>query len=334
MSLRENWARGVPLLDLSADEITALCEPAFPGQHVVEWGEARGGLVNTNLRVRLSERDEPILLRLYVRDPASARKEWALNRATAAAHVPVPRFLHFAESNPVTGHPYVIMEWVEGVRLETLVGSIEPGDLAELGSGVGEALAKIHAVTFPTCGFLDDCLNVATPVAIDGAGLVAFLRDCLVEGRGRERVDAETIRALLAFAETEGPLLDTWIGAPCLSHCDFGGSNILMRQSDGAWSVAAILDWEFAFSGTPFFDLGNLLRPPLGVAPGFERAVIAGYRAAGGYLPPEWKRLSLLTDLTAWAEFLSRPVVGDALIADAVRIMTATVRNWPTLKPN
>jgi aminoglycoside phosphotransferase (APT) family kinase protein len=332
MPLRENWARGVPLVNLSADEITSLCEPAFPGQRVLECDVARGGLVNTNLRVCLSHRDEPILLRLYVRDPDQARKEWALNRLTAAADVPVPRFFHFAESNPVTGHPYVLMEWVEGVRLEVLVGSTEPDLLAELGHGVGAALACIHAITFPTYGFFDDHLNVATSVSNGSDGLVAFLRHCQVEGRGSERLDAETVRTLLAFAETEGPLLNTWIGAPCLVHADFGGSNILVRQAAGKWNVAAVLDWEFAFSGTPFFDLGNLLRPPLGVAPGFERAVIAGYRAAGGYLPPHWKRMSLLTDLTAWAEFLNRPTAGDTLIADATRMVTETVRNWPTAR--
>jgi len=332
--LRENWTRGVPLLNLSVNEVGTLCEPAFPGQGVVECTEARGGLVNTNLRVCLSGRDEPILLRLYTRDPTQAHKEWALNRLTADASVPVPRFLHFAESNPVTGHPYVLMEWVEGVRLETLVGSTEPGRLADLGRGVGAALATIHAITFPTYGFLDDQLNVATPITMGSDGLVAFLRHCLVEGRGRERLDAETVHTLLTFAEAEGPLLDTWNGAPCLSHSDFGGSNLLIQQAaDGKWVVAAVLDWEFAFSGTPFFDLGNLLRPPLGAVPGFECGVIAGYRAAGGTLPPQWKRLSLLTDLTAWAEFLNRPAAGDALIADATRMMAATVRNWPNILP-
>jgi aminoglycoside phosphotransferase (APT) family kinase protein len=332
--LRENWARGVPLLNLSVGDVTTLCEPAFPGQRVVECEEARGGLVNTNLRVRLSGQDEPILLRLYTRDPAQARKEWALNRLTADAGVPVPRFLYFAESNPVTGDPYVLMAWVEGVRLETLVGAMEADRLANLGRGVGAALAAIHAIRFPEYGFLDDRLNVATAITIGSDGLVAYLRHCLVEGRGRERMDVETVHTLLAFAEAEGPLLDTWAGAPCLSHSDFGGSNILVRNTSDTWAVASVLDWEFAFSGTPFFDLGNLLRPPLGAVPGFERAVVAGYRAAGGTLPPQWKRLSLLTDLTAWAEFLSRPAAGDALIADATRMMTDTVRNWPNIVPN
>jgi hypothetical protein len=58
--------------------------------------------------------------------------------------------------------------------------------------------------------------------------------------------------------------------------------------------IAAVVDWEFAFSsGSPFIDLGNLLRPPLGDLPGFEEAVADGYRAAGRVLPDDWRRRSL-----------------------------------------
>jgi aminoglycoside phosphotransferase (APT) family kinase protein len=47
---------------------------------------------------------------------------------------------------------------------------------------------------------------------------------------------------------------------PCLVHNDFGNRNILVRQENGKWGVAAILDWEFAFSGSPLLDVGHFLR--------------------------------------------------------------------------
>jgi hypothetical protein len=67
----------------------------------------------------------------------------------------------------------------------------------------------------------------------------------------------------------------------------------------------------------PAGDFGNLLRPPLGLRTGFADAVARGYREAGGTLPADWKTHAQLADLTAWAEFLTRPNIGDALIADA-----------------
>jgi len=68
----------------------------------------------------------------------------------------------------------------------------------------------------------------------------------------------------------------------------------------------AIVDWEFACSGTPFFDVGNLLRPPVGLLPAFVDGFVDGYQGGGGSLPPDWKRLGELSDLFAWIEFLGR----------------------------
>jgi aminoglycoside phosphotransferase (APT) family kinase protein len=89
--------------------------------------------------------------------------------------------------------------------------------------------------------------------------------------------------------------------------------------------VTAVLDWEFAFSGSPFFDLGNLLRPPLGDRPGLAAAVAAGYRRAGGQLPEDWRRMSELVDLMAWADFLNRPTTGEDLIRDAHAMITRLI---------
>ncbi len=304
--MREDWSRATPTLDLSLSDLTRLIQPAFPGQTVVESTPTQGGLANTNIRLRLSHEAQPILLRLVVRDPTAARREYALNRRVFP-HTPVPRFLYCTDENPVTGHPYLLMEWVEGARLEVVAPRLRADQLGELGRSVGAALASIHAITFPQAGFLDAHLNVVTPITPGQTGLMAFLRECLVEGPGGARLGADLTDAVLAFAETEGRLLDTWTGPPCLTHADFGGSNILVRERQDRWEVAAVLDWEFAFSGSPFFDLGNLLRPPLGTLAGLEHAVESGYADAGALLPADWRRLSRLVDLTAWAEFMNRP---------------------------
>jgi 5-methylthioribose kinase len=34
-------------------------------------------------------------------------------------------------------------------------------------------------------------------------------------------------------------------------------ANILVRRCAGRWTVAAILDWEFAFEGSVAYDIGN-----------------------------------------------------------------------------
>lgn len=68
-----------------------------------------------------------------------------------------------------------------------------------------------------------------------------------------------------------------------------------------------MLDWEFAFSGSPLTDVGNMLRFSGRYPPGFADGFIAGYREAGGPLPPGWRETSEALDLYALADFLTRP---------------------------
>jgi len=88
-----------------------------------------------------------------------------------------------------------------------------------------------------------------------------------------------------------------------------------------------ILDWEFACAGTPYLDLGHLLRAPLlGDMSEFEARVAAGYRDAGGELPQNWAHVAQLTDLFAWLSFLERPTLGRDAAAEARRRLEAVVR--------
>src|SRR6185437_9772060 len=190
---------------------------------------------------------------------------------------------------------------------------------------LGRLLASIHGITFARTGFFDARLAVAEPIDLGLAGLRNFTHRCLVEGIGGERLGSPLTAALLTYVERQGHRLDAWLGRPCLTHADFHGSNILLRRVGAAWKVAAVLDWEFAFSGSPAVDFGNLLRPPLGQRRAFTAALAAGYLAAGGWLPPDWQAIARIADLYAWTDFLNRPTASPALIEDARRMIRETV---------
>jgi len=324
--MRERWRGPESGVALGLADLTALVQPAFPGQQVVDAHVAEGGLSNTSIRLQLSGRSPPLLMRLYRGGPSQLRKEHALNRLTWA-HVPVPRFLHASESNPSTGHAYVLMDWIDGERLETVAPALDGPNLARLGRSIGVTLARIHAITFPHPGFFSSNLEIEEPIGDGSEAFVRYLREFLVGKRGGDRLGVGETAAVLAFAEREGRLLDTWHPSAHLVHGDFGGSNILVRQEGSGWQVAAVLDWEFAFSGSPLHDFGNLLRPPLGTLRGFESTIIDGYRSAGGELPRYWRRMSRLVDMLAWAEFLSRPEPSAALIENARSMLLGTMRD-------
>lgn len=327
--MREGWDRATAELELSAADVEDVLRPLMPDVKVVEVTPTSGGLANTNLKIRLAEDENPLLLRFFVRDPDAIRKEWSL-LGLVNIRVPAPMLCCTAEDNSVTGHPYILMQWVEGQRLETVVGSLKSDEVKHLGESLGETLAAIHSFEFDQAGFFGENLQIVTPMEMSGAGLLAYAKECLTNPMVEERLDADFVKRTIRFVEKENILLDEWAGKPCLTHCDFNSSNILVNTTAGLWEVAAVLDWEFAISGTPFFDFGNLLRAPVGEIPGMEEAVANGYKNAGGNLHPHWRRMSKLTDLTAWFEFLTRESAGPQLISDARAQIARTMDQWVT----
>ncbi|MBC8000931.1 MAG: aminoglycoside phosphotransferase family protein [Leptolyngbya sp.] len=325
--MRDKWNRDSAILQFDKPQLNALIAPAFPTSKVKAFVQAEGGLANTNIRLDLDNQAEPILLRLFVRDSKQARKEWQINKLVHST-VPSPEFFYFSPENQFSGHPYILMEWIEGLRMEEVIAKLNADEVVRLGESVGSTLASIHNFNFSAAGFFDSDLNINEPIDVGSAGLLSYANDCLIDGIGAERLGAELTRRLLDFLTAEACLLDQWKGAPCLSHSDFGGSNILIKETSDGWKVSAVLDWEFAFSATPFFDFGNLLRAPHGTITGFEEAVARGYQPDGAKLPMEWRKMSLLTDLTAWLDFMTRKDPGANLIADAQRVISQTIDNW------
>jgi len=174
-------------------------------------------------------------------------------------------------------------------------------------------------------------LKIVRPIDLDRDGLLAYLDHAFAGSHGAARLGPELMASLRKFIEWEGEKISPWPGAPCLVHGDCNGSNLLFRRgASGAWELAAILDWEFAFSGTPGFDFAHLLRPPLGRHSDFAEAVASSYRDSGGALPPDWRSLARITDLFAWIDVASRPDTGTNVIEDAQKSIWAIIADRPT----
>ncbi|HEX5326021.1 MAG TPA: aminoglycoside phosphotransferase family protein [Acetobacteraceae bacterium] len=320
---REGWLRKAAWLDPSVTEIAALLRPVIGDAPIVSAKRVSGGLVNSNLRVTLRDPPGVLLLRLFQRDPPTAHKEAAIDRLLCN-HVPRPRFLHFAASNPVTGTPYAVLEWIDGKQLGATLNT-DAMTLEAIGGEIGAVLAQVHSFRFDRAGFFTPDMRVPTAIDLDREALLGFMQHCFRDGPGGERLGAALTDRLFAFVEREGNRLDGWLGDPRLTHADFNPSNILMHDQRTAWRVAAVLDWEFALSATPAFDFGNLLRPPLGECAAFVSGLVRGYRAAGGFLPVDWLRIAQIADLFAWTDLLGRGSDDPVLAADARRIVAATI---------
>ncbi len=64
---------------------------------------------------------------------------------------------------------------------------------------------------------------------------------------------------------------------------------LTLNKVSNQWKVSAILDWEFAFSGSMLWDVANMLRYAHQVPANFEKAFISGLVQSGITLPKDWK---------------------------------------------
>jgi hypothetical protein len=304
-------------------------------------------------------------LRLYTRDAAACRKEIELYQLVRE-RVPVPP-IYYAELDAGRfGYPYTVGGWIEGTKLDdllagTLAGGPAPGstdraqdydddhDFAGAGYATGVTLATIGSFTFPEAGFFGPALSIQEPMG-GPASFLAYLEQCLFHRLAGQRLGEELTARLWRFATAHAPLLEATAGAHALVHGDYKATNLLLRRveadnagsetrsgtagSAGAsWAMAAVLDWEFAFSGSPLFDIAILLRHDRALPPAFAAGFVRGYTAAGGLLPPDWRRLARLLDLLNLCSFLDQPGERKTLTRDATRLIVATMDRWDDEQP-
>ena len=307
--MRLGWTRSLPELTPTADAVQAMVRAGLPDARLPGFENLTGGFANTNIRVDLE--DGPVLLRLYQRDARQAAKEAAV-AALLAGTVPVARFRHIGRHE---SYNFALVEWIDGPRLELALPAMEPKAKHAAGRAAGKALAATHRFTYDQVGFLNADLKVDFPI-LEGF-LLTFLRGSLIDGQANGLLGDALARAAMDYAAANQHL--KWGGKPCLVHSDFNGSNILMRGTD----IAAVVDWEFAMSGRPDIDFGNLLRNHRDEE--FICGVVDGYRASGGVLPDNWRTLARLSDLVAWADILSRPGVHQSIVDSAKAAIAETV---------
>ncbi|MFF5297502.1 phosphotransferase family protein [Paractinoplanes globisporus] len=276
-------------------------EANLAGHRVVAERDLTGGYSNHNIQLTTDDGAQ-FVLRRYLGANACAVESALARKLTGV--VPVPEVIAADETGKTAGEPVLLSAFVPGEQVGAV---LTPATAPDLGREVGATLAAIGSVTFDAPGFFADAgLQPGPPGAEPIAGLDAFVDRCLREGNAAGHLTDDEQRALRRYAEEATPGLAALAGSRHLVHSDYNPKNLLAARRGDGWSLVAVLDWEYAFSSSPLFDVGNMLRFPRPA--GFEGAFLDGFRAAGGELPPDWRQLSQAIDLYALADFLTRPV--------------------------
>jgi len=221
--------------------------------------------------------------------------------------------------------PFTLARYVEGISFHELKTAGDTEAIAQAARSAGETLAAIGRVRFPKAGWLGPGPAVGAPLLEGPDPVPRFIDLCLAQAPFERRVPADWRGRLHDLAWRWAPQLAALDADPRLVHGDFNRRNLLVRPVAGRWAVAAVLDWEFAVSGSPLADLGSFLRYEKAHAPLAEPHFSAGYRDAGGHLPEDWRRLSQLLALAAICESLTHEDLPEPVAQELVGLLMAHI---------
>jgi aminoglycoside phosphotransferase (APT) family kinase protein len=320
------WIRPAPRRTLPPTLLKRIVHTAFPDSQVLEMQPLTDGLRNANFKIRLDSAPEPVVLRIYEHDATLCRKEVDVIRLIGES-VPVPRLIHAETQGWEDVPPFTLSQYVEGITFRELKRSGDADAIAQAAYSVGRTLAHIGRTTFLKPGWLAPGPSVAGAL-LEGADPVPrFVDLCLASANLRLRMPADLCDRVHTVVRNRAPQIARFDGEARLVHGDFGQRNVLVRSSARGWSVAAVLDWEFAVSGCPLADAGHFLRYGRAAHPVLEPHFSRGYVEAGGELPPNWRSIARLLDLTGLCESLTHDDLPDDVVLELVELVRAAAED-------
>lgn len=316
----------------AANQAARALARALPGHALARCEAVSGGILNSVYRIAVEGLAGEFALRIYTHDPCACGKEVDLYRLIAA-RVPVPEIV-FADPTGETGvGPCMLMHWVAGKTYRQIKLRRDAGEIAECARAMGVVLAQIGSFQFPRSGIIRAGLDIGPgPVAEGPDSVPRMIEEFLATQPAAHHLPSAAIARVCNFAWARAPQLAALDSECCLVHSDFGAPNLVMHRPRGPWEVAAVLDWEFAFSGSLLHDVGHVLRYERPGRPSLEPHFSDAYIASGGRLPDNWRDLARTLDLTALCDTLSRPALPESVVPEIISLIENTI--FPLLTPN
>lgn len=303
--MKESWERSSKSsMHIKYETLNSMIGQVFSGKRLIKAERTQTGLSNGTFKVEIEGSTTPYFLRISAGGLDVASIEKAIAERLRGV-VPVADYIYLDTSRKLIEYDWALIEWKEGVLLRDILQRGEESQIAKVAESVGSVLARIHSHTFECPGFFAGDLTIANPFNMDENEYYSFISESLDNEATGHWLGAEVTEKVRTFCESHRSLLSEIHEPPVLVHSDFNGLNLLMIERPNGFEVLAVLDWEFAFSGRRYVDIGNMLRYEHDNSL-FERHFIKAYRGSGGFLDENWALLSKLEDLIALCDLLNR----------------------------
>ena len=238
-----------------------------------------------------------VVVRIYPpgrRDDAAPEVDAAVVRLVRGL-VPVADVIEVRRADRAADTPGLLVSaFVAGERGDLVLPRLDDAAAATLGRRLGGIVADLSGMPTMRAGrFVDADLTIGDFGTADG---LPELVTVLARSWAPDLLDR-----LVEVATRTQDLLDS-VGRTCLVHSDANPKNVLVDPA--TLEVTALLDWEFAHSGHPYTDLGNLLR--FDRRPAYADAVLAAWCERRGTEPTETLELARAADLWALVDLAAR----------------------------
>jgi hypothetical protein len=321
--MKENWERAKPLYSLPIQEIGEMLQSFIPGKKLVSAQLLGGGFSNTIYKLQIDSMEKPMVLRV-----SSEKKCKVENTLHNILHkqIPVPE-IYYSEYQG--DKSFSIMEWKEGIQLKNVMYSNDVKKIRLSAFNVGYWLSEIRKIKFTKSGFFNDDLVIDVPLKITPDTFLSFMEEFLIEGKTSHWLGKELTSKLWKFIQMNTHFLENIDVDPALVHSDYNGLNILVSEDKDHCEVTGIIDWEFAFAGSVYVDIGNMIRyENIPCFAEFERAFIEGIHSGGIILQHDWKKIAKLVDLIALCDLLNNRYGGVNRVNDIKQLITQTIEYW------
>lgn len=308
MTFKREWEKFSEYTVVSDRDIRAIVTHALPARTLSAYEILPGGCANLNIKLSFTDQRDPhiAILRLYFRDRQAAYREQKIAQLVQST-VPVSQFYAVGDFER---YRYALVEYIDGILLRDLLLDHPEESIGDIMHEAGTTLGAIQGYRFERPGFFDANLHVSDQFS--AAELIDFIYGRLTHPKVIAQLGTPIIDTITNLIDRHRGHFPPG-GMTHLVHADYDPANILVRKDGDKWYIAAVLDWEFAFSGPWLCDVANMMRYAHDMPPLYEQAFLQGITDAGLVLPEQWRitvdllNLVSLVDSLAHGDPIQRP---------------------------